>query len=100
MPGIFDLYTPGQLREIFLDDHNKWPEDYLRWINMEIADELLDDWLESHSTEEYLEKARQIVQDFTIGYRDSEGNEMDEFDPLVENGPCGPQRLFDFKFDG
>jgi hypothetical protein len=53
---------------------------------------LLDQWLESHSDEEYRDKVKNIIEDTTYGYEDEDGNEMLEFDNLDENG--GQLRLF------
>ena len=83
--NIYDDYTPAQLREEFMDGKdnggNGWAEDFQNWINMQIADELLDNYLETVSTEDYIERAREIVEDFTWGYEDEDGKEMLEFNP-------------------
>ena len=91
--SIFDNYSPAQLREIFRDPTESWPEDFCRFINDEIAGDLLDNWLEQHSDREYRDRAKDIVEIFTYGYEDEDGNEMLEFDEFVENDG---QRTFDF----
>jgi hypothetical protein len=90
--SIFDDYTPAQMREIFLEPTNSWPEDFICFVNDELSDDLLDQWLESHSDEEYRDKVKNIIEDTTYGYEDEDGNEMLEFDNLDENG--GQLRLF------
>jgi hypothetical protein len=80
MSNIFDTYTAAQLREIYTNTpQENWPEDFLHFIHDEIASELLDNWLEQSDMDEYMEKAREIVEDVTYGYQDEDGNEMLEF---------------------
>jgi hypothetical protein len=81
MRNIFDKYTATQLREIYNTPQEKWPEDFLHFIHDEIADELLDNWLEQSDMDEYMEKAREIVEDNTYGYQDENGNELLDFLP-------------------
>lgn len=81
MRNIFDKYTATQLREIYNTPQEKWPEDFLHFIHDEIADKLLDNWLEQSDMDEYMEKAREIVEDNTYGYQDENGNELLDFLP-------------------
>jgi len=82
MDNIFDKYTAAQLREIYTNTpQEKWPEDFLHWIHDEMACELLDNWLEQAEMDEYMEKAREIIEDLTYGYEDEDGNEMLDFLP-------------------
>jgi hypothetical protein len=79
--SIFDSYTAEQLREVYNTPQEKWPEDFLHFIHDEIAGELLDEWLERSDMDEYMEKAREIVEDLTYGLQDNNGNELLDFLP-------------------
>jgi hypothetical protein len=83
--NIYDFYTPEQLRQEFLEGKdnggNGWAEDFQHWVNMEIADELLNNYLSNISEREYIERVREIVEDYTYGYEDEDGKEMLEFNP-------------------
>jgi hypothetical protein len=83
--SIFDDYTPEQLREVFREPTNSWPEDFICFVNDELSDDLLDNWLENHTDEEYRDKIKNIIEDITYGQEDDEGNEMFEFDEFTEN---------------
>lgn len=83
MDNIFDSYTAGQIRQIFLDKTNEWPEDYRKYIHEQIAYDLLNSWLESIDDDTYDERVRGLIETLTYGYEDDDGNEMLEFD--VEN---------------
>lgn len=60
---IFDIYTAEQLREIYDSPQETWPEPFLHFIHDEIANELLDNWLEQADMDEYMEKAGEIIED-------------------------------------
>jgi hypothetical protein len=90
--NIFDDYTAEQIREIWREDTNSWPEDFCNHINRELAYDLLDDWLHSHDNDEYREKTRDIIENLTYGCEDGDGNELLEFNPMVDND--GQMRLF------
>lgn len=75
--NIFDKYTAAELRTIFKQKH--WPEDFKNYIHEEIANELLDSWLESVDDDSYKERARSIVENLTYGYKDENGKEMMDF---------------------
>ena len=78
--NIFDSYTPAQLREIYTNTpQENWPEDFLHWIHDEIANELLDNYLEQADIDEYMEKAREIIDDLTYGLEDDNGKIMLDF---------------------
>lgn len=81
MNNIFDAYSPYQLRQIFLDKTNEWPEDYKKYIHEQIAYDLLDSWLDSIDSDIYDEKVRDIIETLTYGYEDENGNEMLDFNP-------------------
>ena len=81
MKNIFDHYSAHELRQIFLDKDNEWPEDFRNWIHEEIANELLDSWLENVDPDIYDEKVKGIIEDLTYGYPDQNGNEMLDFNP-------------------
>jgi hypothetical protein len=49
--------------------------------------------LETVTDEEYLERARDIIESETYGYEDDDGNELLDFNPIVEND--GQMRLFE-----
>ena len=91
--SIFDDYTAAELREIFREPTNSWPEDFLCFVNDELSDDLLDNWLEEHSDEEYRSRVKDIVEHWTYGYEDEDGNELLEFNENVEND--GQMRLFE-----
>jgi hypothetical protein len=80
MYNIFDDYTAAQLREMFLENRNSWPDNFLHWVHDQMASDLLDQWLDVATEEEYLEKAKDIVEDMTYGYEDENGNEMLDFE--------------------
>lgn len=81
--NIFDEYTAYGLRQTFQE--KEWPQSYKDWIHDQIAYELLDSWLGSCDHEEYMERARNIVEDMTYGYEDDDGNEMLDFNPKENN---------------
>jgi hypothetical protein len=81
MSNIFDEYTPTQLREIFQEPREDWPEDFKHHIHDEIAYDLLDNWMEQVEEDEYMERVRQAVEDLTYGYEDENGNELLDFLP-------------------
>lgn len=91
--GILDTYSAYEVRDIWRDDTNSWPEDFILSVNDVLASDLLDQWLESHSDAEYRERVREIVEDETYGYEDEDGNEMLDFNPHKENS--GQMRLFE-----
>ena len=90
--SIFDEFNPAEMREIFREPTENWPEDFCVFVNDLLADELLDDWLDNHNDEQYRERIRDVVETFTYGYTDEDGNELLEFDEDVEND--GQMRLF------
>lgn len=90
--NIFDDYSAGELREIFREDTNSWPEDFCHYVNNQLADQLLDEWLDNHDDGQYRERIRDIIEDLTYGYEDDDGNELKEFDEGIEND--GQMRLF------
>ena len=90
--SIFDDYTAEEIRDIWREPTNSWPESFCNHINRELANDLLDRWLENHSDEEYREETRDIIENMTYGYYDDNGNELLEFDELKEND--GQMRLF------
>jgi hypothetical protein len=78
--SIFDDYTPAQMREIISEPTNSWPEDFLCSVNNELSGDLLDQWLESHSDDEYRAKIKDIIEDLTYGQEDDDGEELLEID--------------------
>lgn len=83
--SIFDDYTPQQLREVFNEPTNSWPDDFICFVNDELSDDLLDQWLDSHSDDEYRAKIKDIIEDLTYGQEDDDGNTMLEFEEDVDN---------------
>ncbi len=57
------MYTTEQVKEILEKPTNKWPEDFLNYVNNIFASELLDQWLYSHDDEDYRAKVKDIVKD-------------------------------------
>ena len=93
--NIFDTYTASELRQIFRDGGpGTWPDAFIHWIHDEMASDLLDQWLETVDDDEYMEKARIIIEDLTYGYRDEDGKEMLDFDTTVDNNG---NRMLPFK---
>ena len=92
MINIFDDFNPDEMREIWREPTESWPDDFCEYVNNILAAQLLDSWLENHSDKDYREEVRQIVEDITYGYTDEDGNEMLEFKEEVEND--GQLRLF------
>lgn len=90
--NIFDSYSASELREIFREDTNSWPEDFCNYVNNQLADQLLDDWLDNHNDGQYRARIRYIIENLTYGYEDDDGNELKEFDEGIEND--GQMRLF------
>lgn len=82
---ILDDFTPHELREIFRQPTEQWPEDFCNHVHRFFADNLLDMWLGDHDDNEYREEIRSIIEEITYGYTDEHGNELLEFDENVEN---------------
>jgi len=81
MSNIFDEYTAVELRKIFNEPTDNWPESFCSYVNRELADSLLDIWLENHDDNDYRDEVRDIVENLTYGYKDDDGNEMLDFNP-------------------
>lgn len=92
MDNIFDDFSASELREIFLEPTDNWPDDFCDYIHRLMADNLLDMWLGDHSEQEYRDEVRSIIEEMTYGYTDEDGNELLEFNENVEND--GQMRLF------
>ena len=60
---IFDIYTAEQLREIYETPQETWPEDFLHFIHDEMANDLLNEYLETADMDEYIARAGEIVFD-------------------------------------
>ena len=90
--NIFDAYSAGEIREIFREDTDLWPEEFCSHLDNMLANELLDEWIEHHDDSQYRARIRRIVEDLTYGYEDNDGNELKEFDEGIEND--GQMRLF------
>lgn len=73
MSKIFDTYTAEQLREIYSTPQEKWPEDFLHFIHDEMANDLLNEYLETADMDEYIERAGEIVFD-TIDIHETEAD--------------------------
>lgn len=73
MSDIFDKYTAHEIKEIYYTPQETWPEDFLHWVHDEIANELLDNWLEQADMDEYIERVGEIVFD-TIDMNESEAD--------------------------
>lgn len=93
---IFDEYTPAQLREIYLEPRCDWPEDFDAWIQDEIAARLLHKYMKTVKYDEFMEEARDIIEEWTYGYEDADGEEMLDFIPENQDNS---QTEFDFKYD-
>lgn len=80
MSDIFDSYNPYELRNMYNDGMDSWPDDFRHWMHDQMANDLLDQWLETVTDEEYMERAKDIIESETYGYEDENGNEMLEFE--------------------
>ena len=76
---IFDNYAAYQLRKMYNNGIDAWPDDFRHWLHDVMAHDMLDQWLETVSDEEYLERAKDIIECETYGYEDEDGNEMLDF---------------------
>jgi len=74
--NIFDKYSAYELRQIYASPISDWPEPFKNWIHKEIAESLLDSWLENVDDNEYRDRVHEIVENMTYGYPDKNGNEM------------------------
>lgn len=81
MDDIFGSYEPYELRSMYNDGMESWPDKFRHWLHDQMANDLLDQWLETVTDEEYMERARDIIECETYGYEDEDGKEMLEFDP-------------------
>jgi len=80
MSSIFDSYEPYELRDMYNDGMESWPDDFRHWMHDQMANDLLDQWLETVTDEEYMERAKDIIESETYGYEDENGNEMLDFE--------------------
>lgn len=71
-----DLYTAGEMRQIVQADSNYWPANFLGLVHKWFADELLDDWLNNHSEDQYRDEIVRIVDEMTSGYEDNNGEQL------------------------
>lgn len=71
-----DLYTAGEMRQIVQQDSNYWPANFLGLVHKWFADELLDDWLNNHSEDQYRDEIVRIVDEMTSGYEDNNGEQL------------------------
>lgn len=81
MDNIFDYYTAKEIRDMYRDGMDSWPDNFRHWMHDQMASDLLDQWLETVEDEEYMERARDIIESFTYGYEDDDGKEMLELEP-------------------
>ena len=63
MSDILDKYTTHELKEIYYTPQEKWPEDFLHFIHDEMANDLLNEYLETADMDEYIARAGEIVFD-------------------------------------
>ena len=80
MSDIFDKYSPHELRSMFREGMESWPDNFRHWLHDQMASDLLEQWLETVTDEEYMERARDIIECETYGYEDENGKEMLEFE--------------------
>jgi hypothetical protein len=59
--NIFETYTIKEMKDYLKQPFQDWPEEFALYVQDIMAGELLDEWLESHSDEEYVEWATDIV---------------------------------------
>jgi hypothetical protein len=70
MNNIFDKYSAYELRQIYASPISDWPEPFKNWIRKEIAESLLDSWLENVDDNEYRDRVHEIVENMTYDYPD------------------------------
>jgi hypothetical protein len=83
--NIFDKYSAYELRDIFRMPTESWDEDFCNLVNQELANDLLDAWLENADDKEYRERIREVVENITYGYEDKNGKEMLDFDDTIDD---------------
>lgn len=76
--NIFDMYTSQELKDNLKKPTEEWPEDFLLFVNDIIASELLDDWLENTTEEEYINRVKEIVEYYPTISDDDEEIETDK----------------------
>ena len=77
--NIFDMYTSKELKDTLSKSPEHWPEEFLLYVNDIIASELLDDWLENTTEEEYINRVKEVVEYCpTISDNDDEEIETDK----------------------
>lgn len=104
--SIFERYSPEQLREIFCLPTYQWPLGFVDFVSAKISDRFYKDWLANVSTDdfrikqgrklyrewldnvsddEFRSEVRSLVEYYTYGYHDADGNQLLEFFPLLES---------------
>lgn len=76
--NIFDMYTSQELKDNLKKPTEEWSEDFLLFVNDIIASELLDDWLENTTEEEYINRVKEIVEYYPTISDDDEEIETDK----------------------
>lgn len=63
IPWIWDHFGSEEaLFEEFLKGPDEWDEVFNHWVVRFIANELVDNWLETHSGEEFIRKAAEFME--------------------------------------
>lgn len=70
--NIFGIYTSKEIKAAIKKPFHEWPEDITLYLQDIMAGELMDQWLESHSDEEYVEYISNIVEDITDDIEDND----------------------------
>lgn len=104
--SIFEKYSPEQLREIFCLPTYQWPLGFVDFVSDKLSQGLYREWLANVSTDEFRVKqsrklyqewldnisddefraeVRPLIEYYTYGYHDAEGNQLLEFFPLLES---------------
>lgn len=72
MSNIFGTYTSKEIKSVIKKPFHEWPEDITLYLQDIMAGELMDQWLEAHSDEEYVEYIENIVEDLTSHIEDND----------------------------
>lgn len=70
--NIFGIYTSKEIKDAIKKPFHEWPEDITLYLQDIMAGEIMDQWLESHSDEEYVAYINNIVEDITDDIEDND----------------------------
>lgn len=59
--NIYDFYTKTDISKLLNSPPELWPQKFKDIMLLNFANELVSEWLENHSDEEYYNKIKQIA---------------------------------------